>query len=431
MASLVLKHLSAPSSHFSKIWNSYLSDLGYCLYTDLILIAFDPTSQSFSEVRVHQAVLLPLSPLLAGLVQDNAKIHPSIICEDISLQVLQCLLTLVYTGNCVLSSDSTLSDLQTLMKNLGMDIFNNLEPAIESSDEFITSESPKLESTLSGQLIISPKQESSDQDFSQPATTILHTEVSGIRQLSPYTSNPISTKSRLEASTSDLEAEGEHVCSECGSSFSSLAWMFYHMATIHVEEGTKVYKCRFCTFSISNKNQSLLEHLMVHTEEKNWVCRFCGKKFRARKTLSNHERLHTGEKKLKCNKCDARFVQKTSLVSHIKAHHRNTELKLSSLACRFCGREFKYEKTLKNHVKLHKVKLSSIGDIASDIRQGVGSKKNKKQKFACSTCPVKLSTLIAKKSHEKKHSQPSVWAQCASCRGFYQVSRGSCRKCER
>jgi len=421
----VFKQLSVSSSHFSNIWNSLLSDLGYCLYTDLILIVFDPTSQSFREILVHQTVLLPLSPILAGLVRDNTTSHPSIICEDISLQVLQCFLTLVYTGNCVLSSDCSLSDLQTLMKNLGMDIFNNLEPAIESTDDYI-SVSPKLEITFTDQLIQSPKQEILDQDCSQPSTAIPHAAVYGIRKLS------VSVKSkRLEASCSDQEVEGEHVCTECGSSFSSLAWMYYHMATQHVEQGTEGYKCRFCPFSISKKNQSLLEHLMVHTGEKNWVCRFCGKKFRARKTLSNHERLHTGEKKLQCDKCNARFVQKTSLVSHIKTHHRNTETEASALSCRFCGREFKFEKTLKNHLKLHIDKLSSRGDVVSNIKQVVGSKKNEKQNLTCSSCPAQLPTLVAKKAHERKHTQPSVWAQCDSCRGFYQVSRGSCRKCDK
>ena len=126
-------------SHFSQIWSSYLSDIGSCLFTDLILIVFDPTSQSFIKVLVHQAVLLPLCPLLAGLVQDNAKRHPSIICEAISLPNLQCLHSLVYTGSCVLSSDCTLKDLQILMKNLDMDILSNLDQAIVPADENVAS----------------------------------------------------------------------------------------------------------------------------------------------------------------------------------------------------------------------------------------------------------------------------------------------------
>ena len=189
--------LISSSSHFSRIWSSYLSDIGSCLFTDLILIVFDPTSQSFIKVLVHQAVLLPLCPLLAGLVQDNAKSHPSIICEAISLPVLQCLLSLVYTGSCVLSSDCTLIDLHILMKNLGMDILSNLDQAIVPAEENVAN--PMQESTLSDQLIIKLNQEaeSLDQDCSQSTTEILQTEVSGIRQLASSKFVPNSSQKKL------------------------------------------------------------------------------------------------------------------------------------------------------------------------------------------------------------------------------------------
>ena len=91
---------------------------------------------------------------------------------------------------------------------------------------------------------------------------------------------------------------------------------------------------------------------MVHTGEKDLMCKFCGEKFRARKTLANHEALHTGEKKYKCDKCDARFVQLTGLKSHMKVHHK-VEEEVKPLMCKFCGKVFKYRKTLANHEKSH------------------------------------------------------------------------------
>ena len=183
---------------------------------------------------------------------------------------------------------------------------------------------------------------------------------------------------------------------------------------------------------------------MIHTGDKSCVCKYCGKKFRAKKTLLNHERSHTGEKNFKCSKCDARFVQKASLLSHFKAHHRETDVNenmRSALVCRFCGKEFKYENTLKNHKKLHIVRinlpvnLSGIGDVDSDVKQERVLKEMKRSTkkevkvFSCSTCTVKLHTKLDKEDHERKHSQSTVWAQCGFCSGFYLISRGSCRRC--
>jgi len=511
--------VSSPS-HFSQIWSSYLSDLGSCLLTDLIMIVFDPTSQSFIKVHVHQAVLLPLCPLLAGLVQDNAKSHPSIICEAISLPVLQCLLTLVYTGCCVLTSDCTLSDLQILMKNLGMDNFKNLKQAIVPADEthslgqdcsqsttkLLQTEVSGIRQLPSSKFVLnssenkllepSPTSSPSDQDYQckcidcdkilpSPVHLIYHMHVNHSEgspedpsrlscrfcqysvkmerkdslikhlqrkhteykcsmceeifncvkdNLSPFKRflNHNSEKHQDKARFSfnlRLENQGEHLCTKCSSSFSSLARMYYHMATQHPEKGSERYKCIFCTFSIKSKNHSLLEHLMIHTGEKSCVCKFCGKKFRAKKTLLNHERLHTREKNFKCSKCDERFVQKSSLLCHLKAHDRreteNNENMQRALLCRFCGKEFKYGKALKNHMKLH------VEDDDSDVKQECVLKemKNKVKVFSCSTCPVSLPSRLAMADHERKHTQPTVWAQCGRCSGFYLISRGSCMRC--
>ena len=93
---------------------------------------------------------------------------------------------------------------------------------------------------------------------------------------------------------------------------------------------------------------------MIHTGEKDLVYEFCGEKTRprGRKTLANHEGLHAGEKKYECDKCDARFVQLTGLKSHMKVHHK-VEEEANPLTCRFCGKVFKYGKSLANHKKSH------------------------------------------------------------------------------
>jgi len=540
MVSCAYKHnlsVSSLHSHFSNIWTSYQTD---CFWADLCLLVSDSSNQSLGPVWVHQAILLPLSPLLSSLVQDHSQNRPVIICAGISLPVLQCLLTLVYTGNCVLNSECTDEDLQIVMQNLGMVMFNfeqeqepidkliasletnmatkiknEVKPNPNSSSQSSASSRPCL-SPAQGHLFPSPVVFSSQlasQETStnlpwlsnlfgsvNPENKLFSSNHSSLTRKSQINQEVIEEKARASSiplsersvpvcsaphcsrpqkghqgahgsrcsmppsSTSVLKTEkwekcnkcgkkflssvhlvyhtdtqhventssvvkcrfcpfsvkkerkdsllfhlqtkhaeyhcnlcqvlfkgrqgrisphkrflihnnekhqdqatfslnlliplkGEHSCTECDSSFPTLAKLYYHTATCHVESGTKVYKCIFCSYT-RNKTHGggaplpLLEHLMVHTGEKDLVCKFCGEEFRARKTLVNHERLHTGDKKFKCEECDAKFVQLTALKSHLKAHHKVVE-EVKGLKCKFCGSKFKFEKTLANHEKLH------------------------------------------------------------------------------
>jgi len=458
MVSCVYKHnlsVSSLHSHFYNILTSYQTD---CLWPDLCLIVTDPTSQSLCPVWVHQAILLPLSPLLSSLVLDQSHYRPVIICADISLPVLQCLLSLVYTGKCVLNRGCTDDDLQMLMQNLSMTMFNfeqepldqlipgpvavklatriphyvppmydikpdripdNLANACQSSASSSTPLRPRHSLSPAHNLLFPSPVVFSPPPARQAASTILHSlsqEYQVAKEHKPLVSSiPLAKKPSVPLCTAlhcrrpqkghqgahgykcsmppsiskyftgdqqgtrhnqrvighnsekhqdkaiqsinlPTPPKGEHACTECTSSFSTLAKLYYHTATRHVEPGTEVYQCKFCSYTRNKTGRGggapLLEHLMVHTGEKDLLCKFCGEKFRARKTLANHEALHTGEKKFECDKCDARFVKLTGLKSHMKVHHK-VEEEVKPLMCRFCGKVFKYGKSLANHEKSH------------------------------------------------------------------------------
>jgi hypothetical protein len=121
-------------SPLPEIWQAHIRDLDYCKMTDLCLIVSDSTSQSsWGPVMVHQSILLPACSLLGSLIKARSleESIPTIILADVTLSTLQCLLTIIYTGKCILSCDD--SDLQMLMESLGFS--ESLE--IESKDDVI------------------------------------------------------------------------------------------------------------------------------------------------------------------------------------------------------------------------------------------------------------------------------------------------------
>eukprot|EP00092_Neocalanus_flemingeri_P055366 GFUD01065412.1.p1 GENE.GFUD01065412.1~~GFUD01065412.1.p1 ORF type:complete len:248 (-),score=63.12 GFUD01065412.1:30-677(-) len=107
--------------------------------------------------------------------------------------------------------------------------------------------------------------------------------------------------------------------------------------------------------------------------------------------------------------------------------------------CCFCPKSFTSAAPLVIHMEKHYAKNQVMFDCPFSIcsfsankeylTKHVRSKHTKEQLFICSSCPTRFHTMLAKVSHQKKHSQPALWAQCgkATCLRFYQVARGCCR----
>ena len=69
-----------------------------------------------------------------------------------------------------------------------------------------------------------------------------------------------------------------------------------------------------------NHNSTLSENQQMHTAEKSYKCRECGKVYNRNSILTTHLRVHTGEKPYKCAECGKAFSHSSHLTKHLRTH---------------------------------------------------------------------------------------------------------------
>ncbi|XP_014065353.1 zinc finger protein 628-like [Salmo salar] len=130
-------------------------------------------------------------------------------------------------------------------------------------------------------------------------------------------SGPGTPYSRTQACNLKVhQAEGPHVCSQCGKGFNSFSDLKRHTCS---QTTDKPYCCSLCGNKFS-RLWNLKLHRRIHTQEKPHRCTMCDKSFTRADILKVHKRTHTGERPYCCAVCGLRFKQLNHLKSHQQKH---------------------------------------------------------------------------------------------------------------
>jgi len=134
-----------------------------------------------------------------------------------------------------------------------------------------------------------------------------------------------------------------YICSQCEKVFSYRSGLCKHMS-IH----TSKHECSVCGKRFAT-SCDLGVHRRSHSGEKLFECTVCSKRFSRSDSLVVHSRIHSGEKPYKCSLCNNSFTQ----LGHLQLHERRAHSNSRSCECPFCGKLFKTNMNLKQHVRIH------------------------------------------------------------------------------
>ncbi|XP_017860037.1 PREDICTED: zinc finger protein weckle-like [Drosophila arizonae] len=161
-------------------------------------------------------------------------------------------------------------------------------------------------------------------------------------------------KTLSSAAALKLHREGMHenakpyVCDHCGKQLKTITALIEHKL-VHTEE--RPFICSICKAGFKNRAR-LKIHYQIH-EEPNYVCNICGKKLQTRRTWNMHKLVHSEERKFKCDVCGALFKRSKTLKKHLLSHTG-----LRPYICSYCGQTFACNANCRAHkLKKHPQEL--------------------------------------------------------------------------
>ncbi|KAM9309709.1 uncharacterized protein znf526 isoform 2-T3 [Pholidichthys leucotaenia] len=108
------------------------------------------------------------------------------------------------------------------------------------------------------------------------------------------------------------------------------------------------FSCRSCHKTFTSHLQLIQHRRKTHVSERSFVCGTCGKSFKKQIHVRNHIRTHTGERPFQCSDCGKTFSSLANLTRHNLIHSG-----MRPYRCDVCHRSFSQSSNLRQHSLLH------------------------------------------------------------------------------
>lgn len=180
------------------------------------------------------------------------------------------------------------------------------------------------------------------------------------------------------------------------------------------------FSCRSCSKTFSSQKQLVHHRRKTHASECSFMCGICGKSFKKQIHVNNHIRTHTGERPYQCSDCGKTFSLLANLIRHNLIHSG-----IRPYRCEVCNRSFSQSSNLRNHSLLHsKAALLSCPDCPAKFRWPAKLALHRFKKhpgspapFPCSHCEAGFLTLKSRDAHCLQQHPALVGASTKSEQG--------------
>lgn len=152
----------------------------------------------------------------------------------------------------------------------------------------------------------------------------------------------------------DLKNMSYVLCYHCGTKLVPLyktKLSYFAMSLKHgdtCDPNSTIYPCPFCSYQGKYKYH-YKTHIKIHLNIKPYLCKYCGRAFSHKASRDAHLNIHTGLKPFLCLICGQSFRTFTLMKRHTLCDHHN----IRNYLCSYCNRTYKDKKTLDNHILKH------------------------------------------------------------------------------
>ncbi|CAL1273929.1 unnamed protein product [Larinioides sclopetarius] len=170
--------------------------------------------------------------------------------------------------------------------------------------------------------------------------------------------------SYFNVSDSDLAVAGpsHFTCGICNMSFDYKSLLEDHSKIHSIERSIKFSNSKLhMSKQYANQCQKALSdsvNFVSHqqnrgsaSEDRQYKCNLCLKKFKTKPILKRHYKIHTGEKPYICKRCDKRFSLKDNFKRHIKVC--GVSHNIGKYECNICHKRYKMKQYLTIHYRIH------------------------------------------------------------------------------